>query len=58
MAAQRYSMAANIAIQRPPWEAHTILREELTTNLSNRSAAFFEGGDYIGALVDAVGLFR
>jgi translocation protein SEC72 len=29
------------------------MREELSTVISNRSAAFFEAGDYIGALVDA-----
>lgn len=46
-------MAANLAIQRPPWELHANLREELSTNLSNRSAAYFETGDYISALVDA-----
>lgn len=29
------------------------MREELSTVLSNRSAAYMEAGDYIGALVDA-----
>lgn len=29
------------------------MREELSTNLSNRSAAYFEGGEYLSALVDA-----
>lgn len=52
-AIQRYSMAAGIAVQRPSWEAQQIMREELSTILSNRSAAFLEAGDYIGALVDA-----
>jgi translocation protein SEC72 len=49
----RYTMAASFAIQRPPWESNTFMREELSTVISNRSAAFFEGGDFIGALVDA-----
>ena len=49
----RYTMAASFAVQRPPWEANTFMREELSTVMSNRSAAFFEAGDYIGALVDA-----
>ena len=49
----RYTMAASIATQRPPWESNTFMREELSTVISNRSAAFFEAGDYIGALVDA-----
>jgi len=49
----RYTMAASFAVQRPPWESNTIMREELSTVISNRSAAFFEAGDYIGALVDA-----
>lgn len=53
LAIQRYTMAANIAAQRPPWEASGLMREELSTILSNRSAAFFEMGEYIGALVDA-----
>jgi translocation protein SEC72 len=46
-------MAASIAVQRPPWENNHIMREELSTVLSNRSAAYFESADYIGALVDA-----
>ncbi|KAI0917864.1 hypothetical protein AcW1_006883 [Taiwanofungus camphoratus] len=52
-AIQRYTMAANIAVQRPSWEAQQLVREELSTVLSNRSAAFLEARDYIGALVDA-----
>ena len=46
-------MAANIAIQRPPWEAQQFMREEISTVISNRSAAYLESGDYIGALIDA-----
>ena len=46
-------MAANIAVQRPPWEAQQLMREELSTVISNRSAAYFESGDFVGALVDA-----
>jgi translocation protein SEC72 len=49
----RYTMAASIAIQRPPWEASQFMREEISTVISNRSAAFYEAGDYIGALIDA-----
>ncbi|KAJ8694734.1 hypothetical protein PTI98_007384 [Pleurotus ostreatus] len=49
----RYNMAAAFAVQRPPWETNTLMREELSTVVSNRSAALFESGDYIGALVDA-----
>ncbi|KAH9943841.1 hypothetical protein B0H21DRAFT_747817 [Amylocystis lapponica] len=52
-AIQRYTMAINIALQRPSWEAQQIMREELSTIMSNRSAALLEAGDYIGALVDA-----
>jgi translocation protein SEC72 len=52
-AISRYTMAANIAVQRPPWEAQQLMREELSTVVSNRSAAHFESGDFIGALVDA-----
>ena len=52
-AIQQYSMAVNIAVQRPPWEAQQLMREEVSMILSNRSAAFFEAGDYLSALVDA-----
>lgn len=46
-------MSASIAVQRPPWEAQQVMREELSAILSNRSAAEFEQGDLLGALVDA-----
>ena len=52
-ALKRYTMAASIAVQRPPWEANNLMREELSAVISNRSAASFETGDFIGALVDA-----
>lgn len=54
-------MAASIAVQRPPWENQAIMREELAAVLSNRSAAQYEQGDLLGALVDAdqvIGLKR
>lgn len=40
-------------MQRAPWEAQQLLREELSTVLSNRSAAHFENGDLISAITDA-----
>ena len=46
-------MAANVASQRAPWEAHIVLRDELATVMSNRAAAFLEVGDCISSLVDA-----
>jgi translocation protein SEC72 len=46
-------MSANIAASRPNWEPHTLAREEISTVLSNRSAAHLSAGDYIPALVDA-----
>ena len=52
-AVQRYTAALNLAKQRPMWEASAVTREEFSTILSNRSAAYFEGGDYLSALVDA-----
>ena len=52
-AIQRYTMAANIAAQRPPWEASQLMREEVATVISNRSIAYLEEGDLVGALVDA-----
>ncbi|KAF5384594.1 hypothetical protein D9757_007470 [Collybiopsis confluens] len=52
-AISRYTMAASIAVQRPPWESNQLMREELSTVLSNRSASFCESHDYISALADA-----
>ncbi|KIK91838.1 hypothetical protein PAXRUDRAFT_115895, partial [Paxillus rubicundulus Ve08.2h10] len=49
----KYNLAANIAAQRPPWESSAVLREELSTVISNRSTTLFELGDYLGALADA-----
>lgn len=49
----RYSQASGFACQRAPWEAQQIMREELSTVLSNRSAAYFENGELIPALTDA-----
>ena len=49
----RYSQAAGFAVQRAPWEAQQIMREELSTVLSNRSAAYFENGELLFALTDA-----
>ncbi|KAJ7173509.1 hypothetical protein C8R46DRAFT_1083029 [Mycena filopes] len=52
-AIKKYTMAANIATARPPWEANQWMREELSTVISNRSAALLEARDYIGAVADA-----
>ncbi|KAJ7860440.1 hypothetical protein B0H14DRAFT_2237700, partial [Mycena olivaceomarginata] len=52
-AIKKYNMAASIAVQRPPWEANQFMREELSTVISNRSAAYLEARDYIAALADA-----
>ncbi|KAJ3995035.1 hypothetical protein F5050DRAFT_1800413 [Lentinula boryana] len=49
----RYTMAASIAVQRPPWESNQLMREELSTVMSNRSASYVESEDYISALADA-----
>ncbi|KAJ7777232.1 hypothetical protein B0H16DRAFT_1406806 [Mycena metata] len=52
-AIKKYTVAANIATARPPWEANQWMREELSTVISNRSAALLEARDYIGAVADA-----
>jgi len=49
----RYTQAMGFAMQRAPWEAQQLLREELSTVLSNRSAAHFENGDLLSAITDA-----
>ena len=48
-----YTMAASVASQRLPWEPAKLMQEELSTVLSNRSAAYAAAGDHVGALVDA-----
>lgn len=48
-----YTMAAAVAAQRLPWEQNQLMREELSTVLSNRSAAYVAAGDHMSALVDA-----
>jgi translocation protein SEC72 len=53
MSIQRYTNAAKLAVSRPPWEANQFMREELSTVISNRSAAYYESHDYISALADA-----
>ncbi|KAG6855905.1 hypothetical protein H0H87_009511 [Tephrocybe sp. NHM501043] len=52
-AVNRYTAAANFAINRPPWEGNQLMREELSTIISNRSAAFTGAHDYVSALADA-----
>lgn len=52
-AIQCYSKAATLATQRPSWEANQFMREELSTTVSNRSAAYFDAKDYVSALADA-----
>jgi translocation protein SEC72 len=53
VAIARYTLAGSIAVQRPPWEANAIMREEVSAILSNRSAAYAGTHDYISALADA-----
>jgi translocation protein SEC72 len=48
-----YTMAANIAMSRPPWEAANLVKEELSVVICNRSAAYSAAGDFLSALVDA-----
>ncbi|CAK5267448.1 unnamed protein product [Mycena citricolor] len=52
-AIKKYTAALMYAVQRPPWEANQFMREELSTVISNRSAAFLESKDYVSALADA-----
>ncbi|KAF8883946.1 hypothetical protein CPB85DRAFT_1338329 [Mucidula mucida] len=49
----RYTVAANGAQSRAPWEPNGVLREEVSTILANRSASFAGCQDYISALADA-----
>ena len=52
-AIQAYTAAASFASQRLPWEPNNLMREELSTMLSNRSAAYLAEKDVISALADA-----
>ncbi|KAF7317677.1 Kinase-like protein [Mycena kentingensis (nom. inval.)] len=52
-AIKKYTTAASYAVQRPPWEQNGIMRDEVSTAISNRSAAYLEEKDYISALADA-----
>ncbi|KAH8111004.1 hypothetical protein DFH11DRAFT_1616495 [Phellopilus nigrolimitatus] len=52
-AVSMYNMALSVASGRLLWEPNALMREELSTVLSNRSAAYFAAGDYMSALVDA-----
>ncbi|KAF9032539.1 TPR-like protein [Hymenopellis radicata] len=49
----QYTVAANRAQSRAPWELSGVLREEMSTILANRSASFAGCHDYISALADA-----
>jgi len=52
-AIEMYTMAANIAADRLPWEPNQLMKEELGNILSNRSASYAALGDHISALADA-----
>lgn len=52
-AIEMYTMAANIAAERLPWEPNQLMKEELANILSNRSASYSSLGDHISALADA-----
>ncbi|KAL1684177.1 hypothetical protein EV122DRAFT_257179 [Schizophyllum commune] len=52
-AVSKYTMAASVAVQRPPWEASQFMREDVSAILSNRAASFLEVQDPISALADA-----
>jgi len=49
----KYTTAASIAASRPPWEANQWMREELSTVISNRSAAYIDQRDFAAGLADA-----
>ncbi|KAL5513259.1 hypothetical protein ACEPAH_3657 [Sanghuangporus vaninii] len=52
-AVSMYTMAVNVAASRLPWEPNSLMKDELSMVLSNRSAAYTALGDYVSALVDA-----
>jgi len=52
-AIEMYTMAANIAADRLPWEPNQLMKDELGNILSNRSASYGALGDHISALADA-----
>jgi translocation protein SEC72 len=52
-AANRYSLALEMALARPPWEPASTCREETAILLCNRSAARLGLQEFSGALADA-----
>lgn len=52
-AVQFYTLAIDLAADRPPWEPAELAAEELANVLSNRSAALLAAGDFVAALADA-----
>lgn len=48
-----FTLAIDVGASRPLWENNQVARDELSVCLANRSAAFAEVGDWIGALCDA-----
>ena len=52
-AIKHYSVAISMSGNRPLWESHEVLAEELSVCLANRSAAYAAVNAYIEALCDA-----
>lgn len=48
-----YSLAIEMALSRPPWEAHSLCRDESVILLCNRSAAKFALNEFPESLADA-----
>lgn len=48
-----FTLALDVAASRPLWESNQLARDEMALCLANRSAAFAQVGDWIGALCDA-----
>lgn len=40
-----FTVAVDLAADRPPWESHVLAREELSLALSNRSLAYHNKGE-------------
>jgi translocation protein SEC72 len=57
-AIKMYTLAVDVAASRPLWEANQIAKDELSMVLANRSAAFAEVEDWIGALCDAEAVIK
>ncbi|CAG8625864.1 6907_t:CDS:2 [Ambispora leptoticha] len=53
-----YSLAVDMAFQRPVWESYIVAKEEISLCLCNRAAAYIANGAWVDAYVDTVAVVK